>query len=1375
MQSYEEHPDQIAELLAFKANFHNYSSNNSVLIRKANPAATFVASFDRWKELGYAVKRGQRGIKILIPRTSTLFRTLSGESGEPVTKRLRDATPEEKAKIRAGEIRTYQRTSFSTGTVFDISQTTCPSEDYPKFYHMGYASGQHAALADAVEAYAVAQGILVVTKDLTSISLRGYYDPSRNTIALSDKLNDTERLSTLTHELGHAVMYAAGGGQEHASPVEIRELEADAVSIMLQTGFGLPLTQKRIDHLHNAYNACRQRDGFSFESFLKDVDRIYSQLSVQLQPHIETALQEFEKEKQKRREEQAAAAETAGTEEAQSLAPAAAGTPAMAAAIISETARKDTQNPRAEESHMGDFLSAIQDGQAAAIAKETEFSIDGIKETTYRIIKIKEDRDLGVYEGEPFPDASYIFSSAEKAFLFAQENHLTAVPESSFIHELERHVPDIVKVAQKMGFTPTVEVTHGTYAYTIPLFGEPYMLTFNNIGTDGGDVENTGNFVREFSAYAKEHFGTAFPDNIHTDDGTSAIAWLQKNFPGKFADLKVEDLTENFDDGYDIEAEIDAAIQSAASDYSSGAAVEPTEAPSPPPFAQQVDAALQATGAGRTDRQNALYVCDTPKVLTDLGLRQLPMLLTQKHLKDIVHPKDPANVHYHGLSAGQIKRLPHMLEAPAMVARSLTHADDLIVITAQTDPDKLPVMVSVRPDGQGRYDLERIDSNFITSVYGRTNFLSIDENGDLSPNCFLGRVMQAGGLLYQDKEKSQQLARDAGLQLPRGLTSAGSLSPESKAPGGSIVYDSITQIPGSVNAAAPVPQSRQEEKSSPAAPGAPVPPKQRLFVDMDGTLAKFIDQTDTPGALLEPGYFESLPPQQNVVEAIKQLTKAPALEVYVLSAALDLPNAVPEKNAWLDAHLPEIDLEHRLFPAHNQLKSMFTPGGLRHSDILLDDYSRNLHDWVQAGGIGIKLLNGINNNHGTWTKSQNPLEGAAVSYAGSPEEMIRHMLRDAEQKAAIMEQQQYQERLKIQKARENDTRRREEIDYIKQRINILDLAADIGYHVVKNGTHHSLEEHDSVVFYESNNTFTRFSTAQQNADGRPTGGSTIDFVLHFNEADGLGLPVHTSGDAIRYLKERYLGPDMPMPARQRISPAVLEAQQSATPKPFRLPDMFRPEEGGRPHMFPYLCKTRAIDPQILDSCQKRGLLYEDIAHNAVFVGKDMDGKPVYATRHTTLSNSKWKRDVAGSDQTAGWYVDNQADTLYVTEAPIDALSVMTLRKQAGKDPDDVNYLATTGTGKLNVLARKLKENAGVKRVVLAFDNDNAGQLATSQAAKLIRRDAPAAEITCYKIPSGKDVNEYLQNKSRGHEKDNGPERQKQQKQRAISAPAIEPR
>lgn len=147
--------------------------------------------------------------------------------------------------------------------------------------------------------------------------------------------------------------------------------------------------------------------------------------------------------------------------------------------------------------------------------------------------------------------------------------------------------------------------------------------------------------------------------------------------------------------------------------------------------------------------------------------------------------------------------------------------------------------------------------------------------------------------------------------------------------------------------------------------------KKRLFIDMDGTLAVFTP-VDTLETLYEKGYFASLPPHENVVEGIRQFLaqKDEDTEVYVMSSVLsDSAYALDEKQGWLDLHLPEIEA-HWLFPPCGVDKSRYVPGGIKETDYLLDDYSKNLHSWQAAGGTGIKLMNGINGTKGSWKGSR---------------------------------------------------------------------------------------------------------------------------------------------------------------------------------------------------------------------------------------------------------------------------------------------------------------------------------------------------------------------------------------------------------------------
>lgn len=155
----------------------------------------------------------------------------------------------------------------------------------------------------------------------------------------------------------------------------------------------------------------------------------------------------------------------------------------------------------------------------------------------------------------------------------------------------------------------------------------------------------------------------------------------------------------------------------------------------------------------------------------------------------------------------------------------------------------------------------------------------------------------------------------------------------------------------------------------------------RLFVDMDGTLSEF-KVVDTLEKLYEENYFLKLLPQQNVVDAVRDIVlHKPEIEVYILSAVLsDSKYALAEKNAWLDIYLPEIDYEHRIYLPCGQDKSEHIKnnyGGISQSDFLLDDYSKNLHSW-EPPARGIKLMNGINGKIGSWQNERISIEKSAM-------------------------------------------------------------------------------------------------------------------------------------------------------------------------------------------------------------------------------------------------------------------------------------------------------------------------------------------------------------------------------------------------------------
>lgn len=163
--------------------------------------------------------------------------------------------------------------------------------------------------------------------------------------------------------------------------------------------------------------------------------------------------------------------------------------------------------------------------------------------------------------------------------------------------------------------------------------------------------------------------------------------------------------------------------------------------------------------------------------------------------------------------------------------------------------------------------------------------------------------------------------------------------------------------------------------------------KKRLFVDMDGVLAVFNNQISSTEELYAEGYFRNLKPQENVVNAIRELIKEDKFDIYILSSYLaDSKYALKEKNAWLDEYLPEMRQNMRIFVPCGTEKGDYVKD-LCPEDFLLDDYTHNLLLW-QPPATGIKLLNDINHTQGTWQHNRISFSRSAESLAQAMREVI---------------------------------------------------------------------------------------------------------------------------------------------------------------------------------------------------------------------------------------------------------------------------------------------------------------------------------------------------------------------------------------------------
>ena len=204
-------------------------------------------------------------------------------------------------------------------------------------------------------------------------------------------------------------------------------------------------------------------------------------------------------------------------------------------------------------------------------------------------------------------------------------------------------------------------------------------------------------------------------------------------------------------------------------------------------------------------------------------------------------------------------------------------------------------------------------------------------------------------------------------------------------------------------------------------------------------------------------------------------------------------------------------------------------------------------------------------------------------------------------------------------------------------------------------------------------------------------------------------------------------------AVQMLTGETGEAQPEADPAPspaFRLPL----RNVTNANILNYLTQERKLSPSLVNFFIAAGDIYEDSSHhNVVFVGRDADGHPRYASSRGI--REKFRQDAAGAEKAFGFAHRGTDKQLLVFEAPIDLLSFIELFP---KNWQQHNYLSLGGvSGK--ALRQFLSERPDVERVFLCLDADKAGEDACKRLAGLLPDTVSVTRIQ----PCMKDWNDVL--------------------------------
>ena len=255
-----------------------------------------------------------------------------------------------------------------------------------------------------------------------------------------------------------------------------------------------------------------------------------------------------------------------------------------------------------------------------------------------------------------------------------------------------------------------------------------------------------------------------------------------------------------------------------------------------------------------------------------------------------------------------------------------------------------------------------------------------------------------------------------------------------------------------------------------------------------------------------------------------------------------------------------------------------------------------------------------------------------------------------------------------------------------------------GETLVRSGKEYRWKAHDSLTV--CGNKWFRHSQSK--------GGLPVDFVMEFY---GKSFP-----EAVQMLTGE---------------PGEVQPETDPAPSPaFRLPL----RNVTNANILNYLTQERKLSPSLVNFFIAAGDIYEDAAHhNVVFVGRDADGHPRYASSRGI--REKFRQDAAGAEKAFGFAHRGTDKQLLVFEAPIDLLSFIELFP---KNWQQHNYLSLGGvSGK--ALQQFLSERPDVERVFLCLDADKAGEDACKRLAALLPDTVSVTRIQ----PCMKDWNEVL--------------------------------
>ncbi|HEK9107957.1 TPA: toprim domain-containing protein [Streptococcus equi subsp. zooepidemicus] len=349
IKAFTESPEDLKAYLDFMSRFPQLSPRNAALIQAQWPGANAVATFKQWQELGKAldlgdadvmaskrtytnkrtgeskevvdhnlsVKAGEKSqitlfrpvMVAMIPVLDDKGKQVINQKGNPKFKPLSQATPDEKALVKAQKLKVSHfqdvdvkgNRKFMTYKVFELSQTTLKPESYPKampnrHYDFNLDQVKTKEVLQGLQDYANYIKVSIATdgqngQDKQLGNAKGAFYPLEQKILLNPSNTQGEKISTTIHELAHATLHnpQLTQGKQNDLTKPQKELEAEMTSYLVSKHFGLDTAEKAIPYMAKWTNQLKEMTDEDLSTAMtrvhKTVARMVSSVETYTKPY----------------------------------------------------------------------------------------------------------------------------------------------------------------------------------------------------------------------------------------------------------------------------------------------------------------------------------------------------------------------------------------------------------------------------------------------------------------------------------------------------------------------------------------------------------------------------------------------------------------------------------------------------------------------------------------------------------------------------------------------------------------------------------------------------------------------------------------------------------------------------------------------------------------------------------------------------------------------------------------------------------------------------------------------------------------------------------------------------------------------------------